>query len=147
MPGLAQCLLKPSLSRKFLQYSSGLQRGEISTFCILAHHSAIFLCFWNVEIDDSLVGQLTICMPLYIKPLVFLSSSLSHLFISHLARVDNHIWRGIFSIVLYGVEILRQIISVLFLMGAVPGQTNRRWRHKFAHTIFRHNVNYHRHDH
>ena len=59
MPGLAQCLLKPSLSRKFLQYSSGLHRGEISTFYILAHHSAIFLCFWNVEIDDSLVGQLT----------------------------------------------------------------------------------------
>ena len=47
----------------------------------------------------------------------------------------------------YRVEILQQIISMLFLMGAVPGQTNRRWRHKFAHTIFRHNVNYHRHDH
>ena len=26
---------------------------------ILAHRYAIFLCSWDVEIDDSLVGQLT----------------------------------------------------------------------------------------
>ena len=27
----------------------------------LAHRYATFLCSWDVEIDDSLVGQLTIC--------------------------------------------------------------------------------------
>ena len=26
---------------------------------VVAHRYAIFLCYWDVEIDDSLVGQLT----------------------------------------------------------------------------------------
>ena len=35
----------------------GRRFGETSQ--ILAHRYAIFLCSWDVEIDDSLVGQLT----------------------------------------------------------------------------------------